>query len=184
MVVLMSDIQDNIRTIIESLDDDPGREGLADTPRRYEAFLKEFLAPDSFEPTVFTNEGYDEMIIQRNITFYSMCEHHLLPFFGTATVAYIPGDKIIGLSKLARIVDHFSRRLQNQERVTTQIADFLNKELSPKGVGVVLTARHLCMEMRGIEKPGAETTTSCLRGLFKTDASTRSEFLNLSKTVH
>lgn len=178
----MSDIQKNIRTIIESIDDNPDREGLADTPRRYEAFLEEFLSPAEFNPTAFTSEGYDEMIIQRNITFYSMCEHHLLPFFGTATIAYIPGDKIIGLSKLARTVDHFSRRLQNQERVTMQVADFLNKELSPKGVGVVLTARHLCMEMRGIEKPGAETTTSCLRGLFKTDASTRSEFLDLARS--
>ena len=176
----MTDIQKNIRAIIESLDDNPDREGLIDTPRRYESFLREFLSPEDFSPTVFTSEGYDEMIVQRNIPFYSMCEHHLLPFFGTATVAYIPGDKIIGLSKLARTVDYFSRRLQNQERVTMQIADFLNNELSPKGVGVVLTARHLCMEMRGIEKPGAETTTSCLRGLFKTDASTRSEFLDLA----
>lgn len=176
----MSDIREYIRSIIESVDDNPDREGLADTPRRYQAFLDEFLSPTEFNPTVFTNEGYSEMVIQRNITFYSMCEHHLLPFFGTATVAYIPDKKIIGLSKLSRVVDHFSRRLQNQERVTTQIANFLNKELSPKGVGVVLTARHLCMEMRGIEKPGAETTTSCLKGLFKTDASTRSEFLNFS----
>jgi GTP cyclohydrolase I len=178
----MSDIQKNIRAIIESLDDSPDREGLADTPRRYEAFLKEFLSPEEFHPTVFTNEGYSEMIIQRNITFYSMCEHHLLPFFGTATVAYIPGDKIIGLSKLARVVDHFSRRLQNQERVTTQIADFINKELSPKGVGVVMTARHLCMEMRGIKKPAAYTTTSCLYGLFRTNPSTRSEFLDLARS--
>ena len=123
------------------------------------------------------------MIVERNITFYSMCEHHLLPFFGTATVAYIPDDKIIGLSKLARMVDHFSRRLQNQERVTTQIADFLQKELSPKGVGVVLNARHLCMEMRGIKKPNAVTTTSCLYGLFQTNPATRSEFLNLARTA-
>jgi GTP cyclohydrolase I len=179
-MVTMTDIQKNIRAIIESLDDNPDREGLIDTPRRYESFLREFLSPEDFSPTVFTSEGYDEMIVQRNIPFYSMCEHHLLPFFGMATVAYIPADKIIGLSKLARTVDYFSRRLQNQERVTMQIADFLNNELSPKGVGVVLTARHLCMEMRGIEKPGAETTTSCLRGLFKTDASTRSEFLDLA----
>lgn len=177
----MTDIQKNIRAIIKAMDDDPDREGLADTPRRYEAFLKEFLTPDEFEPTVFTNEGYSEMVIQRNITFYSMCEHHLLPFFGTATIAYIPDKKIIGLSKLARTVDHFSRRLQNQERVTTQIADFLQKELSPKGVGVVLTARHLCMEMRGIKKPNAETMTSCLRGMFITDPATRAEFIDLTK---
>ncbi|TAL15349.1 GTP cyclohydrolase I FolE [Patescibacteria group bacterium] len=177
------DIQKNIRAIIEALDDDPDREGLLDTPRRYEAFLEEFLSPDEFKPTVFTNEGYSEMIVERNITFYSMCEHHLLPFFGTATVAYIPGDKIIGLSKLARTVDHFSRRLQNQERVTTQIADFLQKELSPKGVGVVLNARHLCMEMRGIKKPGAITTTSCVYGLFRSNDATRSEFLSLARAA-
>lgn len=177
----MSDIQKNVQAIIAELDD-PTREGLQDTPRRYEAFLKEFLSPDEFKPTVFTNEGYDEMIIQRNITFYSMCEHHLLPFFGTATVAYIPGEKIIGLSKLARAVDYFSRRLQNQERLTMQIADFLNNELTPKGVGVVLSARHLCMEMRGVEKPGAETTTSCLYGLFQTNPPTRLEFLDLART--
>ncbi len=178
----MSDIQKNIRAIIESLDTNPDREGLVDTPRRYEAFLTEFLSPEEFNPTVFTNEGYSEMIIQRNITFYSMCEHHLLPFFGTATVAYIPDEKIIGLSKLARVVDHFSRRLQNQERVTTQIADFINKELSPKGVGVVLNARHLCMEMRGIKKPNAHTTTSCMYGIFQTNSSTRSEFLDLARS--
>lgn len=182
-MMTMKDVQKNIRAIIESLDDNPDREGLADTPRRYEAFLEEFLSPDEFKPTVFTNEGYSEMIVERNITFYSMCEHHLLPFFGTATVAYIPDDKIIGLSKLARTVDHFSRRLQNQERVTTQIADFLQKELSPKGVGVVLNARHLCMEMRGIKKPNAVTTTSCLYGLFQTNPATRSEFLNLARTA-
>jgi len=179
----MRDIQKNIRAIIESLDDNPDREGLIDTPRRYEAFLEEFLSPEEFQPTVFTNEGYSEMVIQRNITFYSICEHHLLPFFGTATVAYIPDKKILGLSKLARTVDHFSRRLQNQERITTQIADFLQKELSPKGVGVVLTARHLCMEMRGIKKPNAHTTTSCLYGLFQTNTSTRTEFLDLTRTT-
>lgn len=179
----MKDIQSNIRALIEEMDDNPDREGLIDTPRRYEAFLKEFLSPEKFEPTVFTNEGYNEMVIQRNITFYSICEHHLLPFFGTATIAYIPDKKIIGLSKLARTVDHFSRRLQNQERVTTQIADFLQNELSPKGVGVVLSARHLCMEMRGIKKPDAYTTTSCLYGLFQTNPSTRTEFLDLARTT-
>lgn len=182
-MIFVNDIQKHIRAIIEQMDNDPDREGLIDTPRRYEAFITEFLSPEKFEPTVFTNEGYDEMVIQRNITFYSICEHHLLPFFGTATVAYIPDKKIIGLSKLARTVDHFSRRLQNQERITTQVADFLQKELSPKGVGVVLTARHLCMEMRGIKKPDAHTSTSCLYGLFQTNPATRSEFLDLARTT-
>jgi GTP cyclohydrolase I len=178
----VKDIQKNVFNIINAFDD-PSREGLQDTPRRYEAFLKEFLSPDEFTPTVFDSEGYSEMVIQRNINFYSLCEHHLLPFFGNATIAYIPDEKIIGLSKLARTVDHFSRRFQNQERVTMQIADFLQEKLSPKGVGVVLSARHLCMEMRGIEKLGTYTTTSCLRGLFMTNQATRTEFLDLSKTI-
>lgn len=179
---MKEDLQQHVQAIISALDD-PKREGLQDTPRRYEAFLKEFLSPDKFTPTVFDSEGYSEMVIQRNITFYSLCEHHLLPFFGSATIAYIPDKKIIGLSKLARTVEHFSRRFQNQERITMQIADFLQEKLAPKGVGVVLSARHFCMEMRGVEKPGTYTTTSCLRGLFMTNPSTRTEFLDLSKTT-
>jgi GTP cyclohydrolase I len=130
--------------------------------------------------TTFANEGYDEMVLLANIPFYSMCEHHLVPFFGTGAVAYIPDKKIVGLSKLARTLDHFSRRLQNQERVTTQVANFLMETLAPKGVGVVLQARHLCMEMRGIQKPGLQTTTSCLKGNFKSRAETRAEFLRLT----
>lgn len=176
------DIKQNVLEII-SLLDDPNREGLRDTPKRYEAFLNEFLSPEDFTPTVFDSEGYNEMVIQRNIPFYSLCEHHLLPFFGMATIAYIPDKKIIGLSKLARTVEHFSRRFQNQERITMQVADFIQETLSPKGVGVVLNARHLCMEMRGVKKPGADTTTSCLHGLFMNNPSTRAEFFDLSRTT-
>jgi GTP cyclohydrolase IA len=168
-----------IAKLLGHMDKDPAREGLKATPARYQRFIKEFFEDRPFDFTVFDNEGYDEMVIQTNIAFYSLCEHHLLPFFGYGTVAYIPRDKIIGLSKLARTLDHFSRRLQTQERLTTQVAELLQEKLQPKGIGVVLTARHLCMEMRGIEKPGTQTTTSCLKGSFKANASTRSEFLQI-----
>jgi GTP cyclohydrolase I len=168
-----------IAKLLQHLDDHPEREGLRDTPARYERFIKEFFETKPFNLTVFQNEGYDEMVVQTNIPFYSLCEHHLLPFFGYGAIAYIPRDKIVGLSKLARTLEHFSRRLQTQERITTQVAEFLEESLQPKGIGVVLTARHLCMEMRGVQKPGTQTTTSCLKGSFKANASTRSEFLQI-----
>lgn len=161
--------------------DKPHREGLQDTPKRYAEFWKDFLNPPGFTPTVFSSEGYDEMVVQTNIAFYSLCEHHLLPFFGVGTIAYVPDQKIVGLSKLARVLEHFSRRLQNQERITSQVVDYLDKTVNPKGVGVVLSARHLCMEMRGVRKPGTHTTTSGLRGSFKSNPHTRSEFLALAK---
>jgi GTP cyclohydrolase I len=166
-----------VTKLLPFLDKNPGREGLTETPMRYEKFLKEFFEEKPFKLTAFDSEGYDEMVIQTNIPFYSICEHHLVPFFGYGSIAYIPGTKIVGLSKLARTLVHFSRQLQNQERITSQTADFLYDALKPKGVAVSLTGRHLCMEMRGIEKPGTETTTTCLRGAFKTKADTRSEFL-------
>lgn len=175
----MTEPSDIIAQLLKNLDDDPGREGLQKTPERYQRFIKEFFEHQPLRVTVFENENYDEMVIQTNIAFYSICEHHLLPFFGYGAVAYIPDKKIVGLSKLARTLDHFSRRLQTQERITTQVADFLETKLQPKGIGVVLTARHLCMEMRGVEKPGTQTTTSCLKGSFKSNASTRSEFLQI-----
>ena len=175
----MSEPSEIITELLQFMDKDPGREGLRDTPERYQKFIKEFFEDRPFNLTVFENEGYDEMVIQTNIAFYSLCEHHLLPFFGYGAVAYVPNKKIIGLSKLTRTLNHFSRRLQTQERITTQVAEFLEEKLQPKGIGVVLTARHLCMEMRGVEKPGAQTTTSCLKGSFKANASTRSEFLQI-----
>lgn len=176
----MNKIEENIKQIIEVIDTNPRREGLQETPQRYARFISEFTSPPEFSPTVFEGEGYDEMVVQTNITFYSLCEHHLLPFFGTGTIAYIPDRHIIGLSKLARMLDHFSHRLQNQERITSQVADYLQKTTKAKGVGVVLNARHLCMEMRGVQKPGASTSTSALRGYFKTRSQTRSEFLTLA----
>lgn len=166
-----------ITQLLPHMDSNPVREGLLGTPKRYETFLKEFFTEKPFKLTVFESEGYDEMVIQTNIPFYSICEHHLVPFFGFGAIAYIPRANIVGLSKLARTLSHFSCRLQNQERITSQTANFLNESLEPKGVGVVLTGRHLCMEMRGIEKPGTETTTSCLLGAFKSKPETRAEFL-------
>lgn len=167
--------------VIPLVDGDADREGLRETPKRYAKFFKEFLGKEPFNITTFDSEGYDEMITQKDIPFYSLCEHHMVPFFGTATISYIPGDKIVGLSKLARILTHFSRNLQNQERITKQVAELLEETVKPLGVGVSLTARHLCMEMRGIEKPGAQTTTTYLTGEFKSNPSTRAEFLSVTR---
>lgn len=177
----MKSSEDVIAELLAHLDKNPGREGLRDTPQRYKKFLDEFLNPEPPKITIFDSEGYDEMVLQTKIPFYSICEHHLLPFFGYGAIAYVPNEKIVGLSKLARILDHFSRRLQNQERITVQVAEFLSEAIAPKGVGVVLEARHLCMEMRGIKKPEVLTTTSAVRGIFKSDPRTRSEFIRLAK---
>lgn len=176
------EIEENILRILEFFDD-PTREGLKETPRRYIKFLKEFLSPEPFNFTTFDGEGTDEMIIQTDIPFYSLCEHHLAPFFGKAHVAYIPDGKIVGLSKLARVVDKFARRFQNQERITTQIAVELQEKLQAKGVAVVLEAQHLCMSMRGIKKPHTQTITSKMVGRFKEDLNARNEFLNLIKKI-
>jgi len=175
----MKDSAEVITELLKHLDKEPAREGLRDTPKRFKHFLDEFLNPEPIDATIFKNEGYDEMVIQTKIPFYSICEHHLIPFFGYGSIAYIPDKNIIGLSKLARILDYVSHRLQNQERITVQVADFLNKAIVPKGVGVILNARHLCMEMRGVQKPDVLTTTSCLRGSFKSDHRTRAEFMQL-----
>lgn len=169
-----------VKTIIERFAADPTRDGLKDTPRRFVKFLEEFTAPADFELTEFDGEGYDEMIIQKNIPFYSMCEHHLAPFFGTATVAYIPGEKIVGLSKLARTVDKFACGFQNQERITRSVAEYLMEKLNPLGVGVTLKAQHFCMQMRGVKKSGADTITSAMLGAFRDNPATRAEFLQLA----
>ncbi len=154
---------------------------LAGTPRRVAASLAELLTPVEFSPTTFANEGdYDELVLVRDIPFQSLCMHHLLPFIGHAHVAYLPGDRIIGLSKLARVVELFARDLQLQERMTVQIADWLDRELSPRGVGVVLSAEHTCMTIRGVRKPGAKTVTSALRGVLRDDPRTRQELLSLA----
>ncbi len=156
--------------------------GLRETPRRVAAAYAELLTPQPFEATTFPNvEGYDEMVVARSIPFHSLCEHHLIPFVGVGHVAYMPGERIVGLSKMARVVEHFARRLQVQERMTIQIADWLEAELMPKGVGVVLDAEHFCMTLRGVQKPGARTTTSALRGHVRNDPRTRAEFLALTQ---
>lgn len=169
-----------VTKLLELLGEDPHREGLVHTPRRHITFLKQFTSPPELGFTTFAGEGYDEMIVQSNIQFYSLCEHHLIPFFGHGTIAYIPNKRIVGLSKLGRTLDFYARRLQNQERLTMQVADQIEQVLAPKGVAVLLTARHLCMEMRGIKKPGTVTTTSRMTGVFKSRPETRHEFLSLA----
>lgn len=156
------------------------REGLKETPKRYVKFLTEFCNPPEFEFTTFEKENYDQMIIVKEIPFYSLCEHHLAPFFGVAHIAYIPNKRIVGLSKIPRTLEMFARRPQNQERITNQVADYLMTNLKAKGVGVILEARHMCVEMRGVEKPGCVTITSALLGNFK-DHNVKSEFINLTK---
>jgi len=173
--------EDNVTRILQSIGEDVNREGLKETPKRYIKFLKEFINPPEFNFTTFENENYDEMIIQKNIPFYSFCEHHIAPFFGVGTIAYIPNKKIVGLSKLARTLEYFSRRLQNQERITTQVAEFIQNELDPKGVAVSLSAQHLCMEMRGVKKHNTTTTTNKLLGVFKEIPEVRNEFLGMIK---
>jgi GTP cyclohydrolase I len=171
----------HFQQILESLGEDVEREGLNETPKRYIKFMREFLEPKEFKFTSFDAEGTDEMVLVSNIPFYSICEHHTAPFFGVANVAYIPDQKIVGLSKLARTVDLYANRFQNQERITTQIAERIQKELSPKGVAVTLKAQHLCMCMRGVKKHDTWTTTSKMIGVFKEDLNARNEFLSLSK---
>jgi GTP cyclohydrolase I len=176
---------DKIREIIAALGEDPGREGLVKTPERVEASLR-FLTQgywmtvaDVIGDAVF-EETHQSMIMVRDIEVYSLCEHHMLPFFGRAHVAYIPNGKILGLSKVARIVDVFARRLQVQERLTDEIADSIMDVLKPTGVGVVIEAAHFCMMMRGVEKQNSRAVTSALRGIFRDDSKTRDEFLRLA----
>ncbi len=166
--------------LIQALGADTESESLEGTPRRIAAMYAELLSPVPFDATTFPNDGgYDELVVAREIQFHSLCEHHLLPFTGVVHVAYLPGERILGLSKLARVVDYFARSLQVQERLTTQVAGWLQRELEPKGVGVVIEAEHLCMSLRGVQKPGAKTVTSALHGLVRDDARTRQEFLAL-----
>jgi GTP cyclohydrolase I len=176
---------EKVREILAALGENPGREGLLKTPERVESSLRwltqgyRMTVEDAVGEAVF-EETHQSMIMVRDIELYSMCEHHLLPFFGRAHVAYIPNGKILGLSKVARIVDVFARRLQVQERMTDQIADAVMDVLQPAGVGVVLEAAHFCMMMRGVEKQNSRTVTSALRGIFRDDSKTRVEFLRLA----
>lgn len=153
---------------------------LAQTPRRVAAAFAELVTPAQLRATMFPNEGrYEELVLVRDIEFHSLCMHHLLPFYGCAHVAYLPGDTIVGISKLARVVEAFARDLQLQERLTVQIADWLEQEIEPRGVGVVIRAEHTCMTIRGVRKPGTGTVTSALRGLLRDDPRTRQEFFSL-----
>lgn len=172
--------EEAVRTLLAYVGEDWKREGLENTPKRYVKFLEEFISPPEFEFTTFKMDN-DEMIVMANIPFFSLCEHHLSPFFGVGAIGYIPGGTQAGLSKLPRLLDKYSRRLQNQERITRQVADDLVKIISPKGVGVILKARHLCVEMRGVQKHDCYTTTSAMLGVFKEDLNCRQEFLSLIK---
>ena len=176
--------QELYREILVRMGEDPTRDGLADTPERVEksmAFLTRGYTMDvnAVIHDALFDVDYDEMVVVKDIEFFSMCEHHLLPFFGKAHIAYLPNGKVIGLSKIPRVVDVFARRLQVQERLTTEIADAIADAVNPQGVGVILEARHLCMMMRGVEKQHSATVTSAMRGVFKTQLQTRNEFLSL-----
>lgn len=179
-------IQNAVREILIAVGEDPDREGLVETPKRVANMYEEIFAGLTEDPKqhikLFNEQSNDEIVIVKDIPFYSMCEHHLLPFFGKAHIGYIPSDnKIIGLSKLARIVDNFAKKPQVQERLTSDIADFLNDNLQPKGVAVIMEAEHMCMTMRGARAAGSKTQTSALRGIMRTDAKTRAEVLSLLK---
>ena len=169
------------RELLLALGADLTDESLRETPRRMAEAYAELLTPRPFNATTFPNdEGYDELVVARDIRFHSLCEHHLLPFHGVAHVGYLPGERIVGLSKLGRVVDLYARRLQVQERRTTQVARWLGDTLEPRGVGVVIEAEHLCMSLRGVQKPGARTITSALHGVVRDDPRTRQEFLALT----
>jgi len=172
-----------LRELLLSLGEDPSREGLVDTPRRIAEMYAEILGGRELDPTEYLKVGFevahDEMVILRNIPFYSMCEHHFLPFHGEAHVGYVPDGRVVGISKLARVVEAFARRPQIQEQLTSQVANAIMDELHPDGVAVVVEAEHLCMTMRGVKKPGSRMVTSAMRGTFKKSDVTRGEFLSL-----
>ena len=179
--------QKAVRTLIEWAGDNPDREGLVETPKRVVKAYEEFFAGYDDDPeeilrkTFEEVEGYDEMVLVKNIRLESHCEHHIVPILGKAHIAYIPNNRVVGISKLARIVDAFGKRLQTQETMTAQIANTIDKVLEPKGVAVVVDAAHQCMTTRGIHKPESSTVTSCMRGIFKENPRTRNEFLTFIK---
>lgn len=177
-------LQNAVRTILTEIGEDPERDGLQRTPERVARMFEELTAGYHIDPIAMINDAifdveYDEMVLVKDIDFQSLCEHHMLPFIGRAHVAYIPKAKVVGLSKIPRIVEMFARRLQVQERMTVQIADFIDEVLQPQGVAVVVEGSHMCMVMRGIKKANATMTTSAMRGLFKRNATTRAEFMEL-----
>jgi GTP cyclohydrolase IA len=176
-------IEQAVRSILAEIGEDPERPGLAGTPERVRRMYGELTAGYAMEPAEVLNDAvfdveYSEMVVVKDIPFHSLCEHHMLPFAGTAAVAYIPDKRVIGLSKIPRVVDMYARRLQIQERFTQQVADFLMEHLMPKGVGVVVEATHLCASMRGVRKPGMVMTTSAVLGLFRSSDKTRAEFFS------
>jgi GTP cyclohydrolase I len=176
--------QELYRELLVRIGEDPTRDGLIDTPERMEKSMAFLTRGYTMNVNTVLHEAlfdvdYDEMVIVKDIEFFSMCEHHLLPFFGKAHIAYVPNGKVIGLSKIPRVVDVFARRLQVQERLTTEIADAISEAIDPQGVAVILEAQHLCMMMRGVEKQHSATVTSAMRGVFKTQLQTRNEFLSL-----
>jgi GTP cyclohydrolase I len=179
-------IADLMRKVIALVGEDPEREGLRKTPERFEKALK-FLTSgyhqnlDSVLNGATFSVSYDEMVVVKNIEFFSLCEHHLLPFFGKAHVAYLPSKRVLGLSKIARLVNMYARRLQIQERMTSQIAEAISEKISPEGVGVIIEARHLCMQMRGVEKQHGQAVTSAMLGSFRDNKQTRDEFLSLAR---
>ncbi|SDM63677.1 GTP cyclohydrolase I [Geodermatophilus siccatus] len=173
-----------VTALLRALGRDPASPHLAETPRRVARSYAELLTGRQFELTTFPNdEGYDELVIARDIPLQSLCEHHLLPFSGVAHIGYLPGARILGLSKLARVLELFARDLQVQERLTQQVADWLQEHLAPRGVGVVVEAEHLCMSLRGVRAPGARTVTSALHGVLRSDARSRAEFFALTGTT-
>ena len=174
-------------SIIEAIGEDPRREGLVDTPRRIAAMYGEFLDSGDQEPSEVLatgfEEGHGEMIVLKDIPFYSICEHHFLPFYGTAAVGYLPNGRVVGVSKLARALDILARRLQLQERLTTQLADAIEEALRPEGVGVIISAEHMCMSIRGVKKLGSKLVTSASRGIIKTEEAARREFDRMLREI-
>lgn len=178
------ELAETVAALLEQLGENPDREGLIDTPTRVSESLRYLTEGYASDPAtivgdaLFALDGYDDMVVVKDIAFFSLCEHHLLPFFGRAHIGYVPEGRIVGLSKLPRLVDAYSRRLQVQERMTREIAEAINSTVNPRGVGVVVEARHLCLEMRGVQKETSQTLTSSMLGVFRSDQRTRSEFLS------
>ncbi len=184
------ELAETIAALLELLGENPDREGLIDTPARVAESLRYLTEGYASDPAIivgdalFALEGYDDMVVVKDIAFYSLCEHHLLPFFGRVHIGYVPDGRVVGLSKLPRLVDAYSRRLQVQERMTREIAEAIDTTVNPRGVGVVVEGRHLCLEMRGVQKQTSQTLTSCMLGVFRSDQRTRSEFLSQIRQSH
>jgi len=184
------ELADTVAALLEQLGENPDRDGLRETPNRVADSLRYLTAGYAANPStivgdaLFAAEDYDDMVVVKDIAFFSLCEHHLLPFFGRAHIGYVPDGRVVGLSKLPRLVDAYSHRLQLQERMTRQIADAINTVVTPRGVGVVVEGRHLCVEMRGVEKESSQTVTSCMLGVFRRDPRTRAEFLSHLQQSH